>query len=561
MKILLRGGTVVNVFADSLDRADVLIEDGRIIGVGDYADELVDRVDDVSGRYICPGFIDGHIHIESTMMTPYELARMALPHGTTAVVADPHEIANVCGADGIRYMMEASRDLPLTVYFTIPSCVPATPFDESGAVMNAEDIKPFYRNDRVVGLAEMMNYPGVINGDEQVMAKIRDALAMGKRVDGHAPLICGAALEKYVAAGISSDHECSEIGEALEKLKLGQWIMIRQGTAARNEETLLPLFNEPYNRRCLLVTDDLHPVDMMGEGHIDNMIRIAARNGKSVIAAIRMASIQAAEYFGIRGVGAVAPGYRADLLVLENLNTVAVKDVYSRGERVVCDRMLREFPKPKISKRIKERVQSSFRVEKLTQDSFYIEPRGKRCRVIEVMAGQLLTFEQISDIDWSCGGISTERDILKIAVIERHLGTGHIGLGFINGLGIKCGAIASSVSHDSHNIIVVGASDGDMAVAANFVCENGGHAVVKDGEIVAAMPLPIAGLMTEATGEEIAEANDRLRTAVKSLGTASDIEPFMNMAFLSLPVIPSLKMTPGGLVDVDAQERVSLYFD
>lgn len=562
MKKLLCGGTVLNVFTDELEKANVLIEDGKIIGVGQYTSDDADIVEDVTGKYICPGFIDGHIHIESTMLTPTELAKLCLPHGTTAIVADPHEIANVCGVKGIEYMLQASAGIPMNVYFMLPSCVPATGFDESGAELYAEDIKPLYEKDRVVGLAEMMNYPGVVFGDKSVWAKINDAVNIGKTVDGHAPFLTGKELDRYVSAGISSDHECSDINEALEKIRKGQKVMIRQGTAARNLVDLLPLFEEPYNRRCLLVTDDRHPADLMNEGHIDNIIRLAVENGKSPITAIRMASLQAAEHFGIRYVGAVAPGYRADLLVLNDLDTISIEDVYSNGEKVVSGKEVIEFDAPKTDKELQEIVLNSFHLKELTVSDFHIEEKGKECRVIEIIPGQLITKEKRTEINWNeNNGIDTDRDILKLAVIERHKNTGHIGLGFINGIGMKSGAMASSVSHDSHNIIVIGTNDSDMTVAANYIRQNGGNVVVENGEIVSEMSLPIAGLMTDLSGEEIAKANENVRKAVYNFGVPQEIEPFMNMAFVSLSVIPSIKMTTQGLVDVDKQERISLYCD
>jgi len=562
MKKLLCGGTVINVFTDEMEKANVLIEDEKIIGVGQYTPDDADIVEDVTGKYICPGFIDGHIHIESTMLTPTELAKLCLPHGTTAIVADPHEIANVCGVKGIEYMLDASREIPMNVYFTLPSCVPATPFDESGAELYADDIKPLYDNPRVVGLAEMMNYPGVIFGDKSVWAKINDAINIGKTVDGHAPFLSGKALDKYVSAGISSDHECSDIEEALEKIRKGQKIMIRQGTAARNLVDLLPLFEEPYNHRCLLVTDDRHPADLMKEGHIDNIVRLAVKNGKSPITAIRMASIQAAEHFGIRYVGAVAPGYRADLLVLNDLDTVDIEDVYTNGEKVVSGKKTVEFSAPEINSDLQETVLNSFRLKELTLSDFHIEEKGEKCRVIEIVPGQLITKEKIEKINWNeNNGIDTERDILKLAVIERHKNTGHIGLGYINGIGMKSGAMASSVSHDSHNIIVIGTNDNDMMIAANHIRQFGGNVVVENGKIVAQMALPIGGLMTDLSGEEIAKANENVRNAVYNFGVPKEIEPFMNMAFVSLSVIPSIKMTAQGLVDVDKQERISLYCD
>lgn len=562
MKRLLMGGTVVNVFTGTLEGANVLIEDDRIVGVGEYTDADADVVEDVTGKFICPGLIDGHIHIESTMLTPTELAKLCMPHGTTAIVADPHEIANVCGTDGIRYMLEASRGLPLHVYFAIPSCVPATPFDESGAVLRAEDIEPFYGEEAVVGLAEMMNYPGVLAGDSDVMAKLVGARRHGKVIDGHAPFLSGKALDAYIAEGIQSDHECSNFDEALEKLKRGQWIMVRQGTAARNLEALLPLFDEPYCQRAILVTDDRHPADLMREGHIDNIIRLAVQHGKSAITAIRMATLRAAQCFGLRHVGAVAPGYRADLVVLDDLDCFDVCDVYSSGVKVVDGRRTADIAEPKISDELRRTVLNSFHVSQLSPADFHIEEKGKTCRVIGVLAGQLVTTEEHVEIDWTPeNGVDTDRDILKLAVIERHHNTGHRGVGFIRGIGLKKGAIASSVSHDSHNVIVIGTNERDMAIAANRICQVGGNVVVVDGETVAEMQLPIAGLMTDRSGSEIAEANERVRAAVCELGVAEGIEPFMNMAFVSLSVIPSLKMTTQGLVDVDRQTRVSLYVE
>lgn len=558
MKTLLKGGKVVNVFTGEIVRTDVLIEDCKIIGIGEYNE--ADRIEDVTGKFICPGFIDGHIHIESTMLTPTELTKICMLHGTTAIVADPHEIANVCGVDGIRYMMQASEGLPMQVYIAIPSCVPATPFDESGAELFAADIDGFYDHPRVVGLAEVMNYPGVIMGDSAVHEKIRRALAHGKVVDGHAPLLAGNDLDRYVSAGIQTEHECSSLHEAKEKLREGQWIMIRQGTAARNLRDLIGLFAPGFSHRCLLVTDDRHPADLLEEGHIDNIIRLAVQEGKSAVTAIQMATIQAAQCFGLRYVGAVAPGYRADLLVLDDLDTVQIRHVYAAGEKVVNDGVMVQIKAPAVDEELNEKVLHSFHTGNLTGESFRLDEKSGKCRVIQVIPGQLVTEEVHLDIDWSVNnGVDVARDILKLAVIERHKNTGHIGLGFIRGIGLKKGAIASSVSHDSHNIIVIGTNEADMALAANHICEVGGNVVVADGQILAQMPLPIAGLMSEKSGEDVAADNRLVRQAVEQLGVNDGIEPFMNMAFVSLTVIPSLKMSTQGLVDVNRMERVDLY--
>ncbi len=560
MKLLLKNGTVVNVFTGELEKTNVLIEDGKIIGVGDYEENESDMCEDVSGKYICPGFIDGHIHIESTMLTPAELANMCMPHGTTAIVADPHEISNVCGNDGISYMLQMSEGIPLNVYINLPSCVPASPLDESGAVLKAEDLKPFYSHPRVRGLAEMMNYPGVIMEDSDVIKKIEDAKANGRTVDGHAPFLRGKELDKYISAGVGTDHECSMLEEAVEKIKKGQWIMIREGTAAKNLEALLPLFELPYNHRCILVTDDRHPADIKSDGHIDNIIRSAVRAGKSPIVAIQMATIQAAQCFDLRYVGAVAPGYRADILVLDDLESVDVRDVYSAGVKIVDNKKMKKIQNPVCDEKLKQRVYNSFCVPNISEDSFHIEARGQKCRVIEIIAGELITNELIEQIDFSKNnGIDIDRDILKLAVIERHNNTGDKSVGFIKGIGLKRGAIASSVSHDSHNLIVIGTNERDMAIAAKHICRLGGNVVVVDGEVIAEMALPIAGIMSDLDGEEIAKANEKVRASVYELGVNRSVEPFMNMAFVSLPVIPSLKMTALGLVDVNRQEFVSLY--
>lgn len=564
MKTLLKGGTVVNVFTDELEKANVLIEDERIIGVGDYSEADADCVHDVFGKYICPGFIDGHIHIESTMMLPAEFAKSAVLHGTSAVVADPHEIANVCGSEGIEFMLEASEGLPLDMYIMVPSCVPATSFDESGAELSAADIEPFYRRSRVLGLAEMMNYVGVVSGDKGVMDKINSAKAKGKVINGHAPLLSGRDLDKYVAAGIRDDHECSSADEAKERIRKGQRVMIRNGTAARNLSGLIDLFDDPWNRRCLLVTDDKHAADLIANGHIDDIIRLAVKAGKSAVTGIRMATLQAAEAFGLKNEGAVAPGYSANLAVLDDLDSVSVCDVYHLGKKVVSAGKLEEFENPKISAALKERVLNSFNLSSLCEKDFHIAASGiRKCRVIDLVKHQLITEEALLDIDFSNNnGVDTEKDILKLAVIERHKNTGHIGLGFIHGIGLKEGAIAASVSHDSHNLIVIGTSEADMAFAANRVRGlGGGMVVVRKGSVVAEMPLPYAGIMTDSPASDVAKQNEAVRESVHALGVPSEIEPFMTMAFVSLPVIPKIKMTTHGLFSSESWSIVPLFAD
>lgn len=562
MRKLLKNAKVVNVFTDSLEEKDVLLENGVILGIGAYDPGEADAWEDLSGCFLCPGLIDGHIHIESTMLSPRRFAEVALPHGTTTVVADPHEIANVAGGDGLRYMLAASEGLPLSVKIALPSCVPATPFDESGAILDAAALRPFYEEERVVSLGEVMNYPGVLSGEEDLLEKISDAKEAGRTINGHAPGLSGEALCRYISAGIEDDHECTDPEEGKERILRGQWVMIREGTAAKNLSALLPLFAEPWCRRCLLVTDDRHPADLAREGEVDHLVRQAIKAGVSPLTAIRMATLQAAEHFRIPHLGAVAPGYRADLLVLSDLSAFAVRDVYCAGDKVVSQGILAPLPKEQIPEKLCAAVQDSVHMAELAKKDFLISPKAGPCRVIGVIPGQLLTEEEHFTLPFTpkTNGIDLERDILKLAVAERHRGSGHIGIGYIRGIGLKKGAIASTVSHDSHNLIVIGTSEEEMAHAANRIRQIGGGAVVvAEGQVLAEMPLPIGGLMADAPAAEVAEQNRRVREAVHLLGAPADIEPFMNMSFVSLGVIPKLKMTTLGLLQVDAWRLVPLF--
>ena len=562
MTTLLKNGTLINVFTGELEKTNVLIEDDKVIGVGDYYTEA-DKVEDVSGKFLCPGFIDSHIHIESTTLNPAELAKVTLPRGTTSLVADPHEIANVAGVNGIKYILAASEGIPLNVYVMLPSCVPAAPMEEAGAILTAADLSPLYKHPRVLGLAEMMNYVGVLYGDEDIKNKIADARANRRTVDGHAPLLSGESLDKYIAAGIQTDHECSNYDEAVEKIRKGQWVMVREGTVTKNLDGLIELFERPYCDRCVLVTDDRHPADLISEGHIDNIIRLAAKKGKSAITGIQMATIHAAQCFGLAFKGAIAPGYTADILVLNDIDTVDVRDVYTAGKKVVENKKVGEITAPEVDEALKSSVLHSLHLDPLKAEDFFIEPSEKRCRVIKTVKKQVLTDEWLTEIDFTKNnGVDVKRDILKLAVIERHKKTGHRGVGFISGIGLKEGAIASTVSHDSHNLIVIGTNDSDMALAANHLIEiGGGYVAVKDGRVLADMPLPIAGLMTFKSASESAEENETLRSTVYSLGVPTDIAPLMTMSFVSLSVIPSIKMTTKGLVDVNTQKLLSLYED
>lgn len=602
--LVLKGGRVVNVYTEQIETMDIAVEDGIIAGVGGY--DGIENVE-LKGQLVCPGFIDGHIHLESSMVSPWEFERAVLPHGTTAVVTDPHEIGNVAGLQGIDYMMEATRDLRLDVFFVMPSCVPATGLDESGAVLGARELKPYYNNPRILGLAEVMNAPGVAAGLPDLLQKAVDAAEAEKVIDGHAPFLSGRDLCAYVCAGVRSDHECSDINEAMEKLARGQWIMIREGTAARNLEALMPLFEAPYYRRCLLVTDDKHPGDLISMGHIDYIIRKAVSLGADPIRAISMGTLHGAQYFGLKDRGAVAPGMRADLVVLEDLQSFRVKAVYKDGRLAAMDGRTVEgykslSPEVQRDKRQKlerefPRVYDSFHMEEIRLEDFKLEPEGPMQRVIQLKGHELLTEERVVPWEENNGdvpgsgnagavsgagnagavpeagnagaasggglapGVSLERDIIKGAVFERHMNTGHKGLGFIGGYGLKRGAVATSVAHDSHNLIVVGTNDRDMLLAANTVRENkGGLAVAVDGVVIGQLPLPIGGIMTDASVAEVEETLEALKEKTAGLGVSQDIDAFMTLAFVSLPVIPKLRLNTYGIVDVEKQEVVAASF-
>lgn len=555
--LVLKNARIVNVFTKEIESGDVAIKDGYIVGIGEFDGE---EEIDIGGRIICPGLIDGHIHIESSMISPSEFAGAVAPHGTTAVIADPHEIANVAGEEGIRYMLEASEGLPVDIFFMLPSCVPATPLDESGADLSADELEPFYKEERVAGLAELMNSFGTVRADEEIIRKIQGANSYGKRIDGHAPFLTGKDLNAYITAGVRSDHECSSAEEAIEKLKLGQYIMIREGTAARNLEALLPLFDDKYCDRCMLVTDDKHGSDLIDNGHIDYIIRKAIRAGKDPLNAIKMATLNAAMYFGLKDRGAIAPGYIADIIVLSDLEEFTVEKVFKNGRLTVDGgKNVRAIKLPLINKEKYPRVFNSFNLREIKPSDLEIRDEGTKKRVIKVIPSQILTEELI--VESSSKQAEPDKDIIKLAVIERHKGTGHTGVGFVSGYGLKKGAIASSVAHDSHNLIVAGCTDDDMALAANTVRENGGGlAVVCDGKVLSSLPLPIGGLMCEMNVNEVEDILRVMKEQARQLGVNEGIDPFMTLAFTALPVIPKLRLLTQGVVDVDKQSYVPVMF-
>ena len=551
--LLIKNGRVVDVFSGEIEKKDVAIFGGVIVGFGDYpAREIID----VKGDFLCPGLIDGHVHIESSMVTVPEFARAVVPNGTTTVVTDPHEIANVLGLDGIRFMAESARDIPLNVFIMLPSCVPATHLETSGATLKASDLKSLLKKPWVIGMAEMMNFPGVIFRNPEVLKKIE--MAKGKRMDGHAPMLSGKGLYAYLTAGIRSDHECTTLKEAKEKLKNGMWIMIREGTTARNLRDLIPLVNPKNSRRFFFVTDDRHPKELLAEGHINSMVRQAIKWGMDPILAIQMATLNAVEYFRLDDLGIIAPGYRADIVSFDHLGQFQIKKVFKDGILVAEDgKML--FPA--IRKGKSPKAKGSVQVKPLKKDAFLLRSNQSLAKVIQLIPDQIVTKKVMKKILLKDGTAypNIKEDILKIVVIERHKATGNIGIGFVQGFGLKKGAIGSSVAHDSHNLVVVGTNDQDILKSVMAIKEmEGGLVVISDGRVLVSLPLPIAGLMSEASVFQVNLQLKALHRAVKTLGCKLP-NPFMTLSFMSLPVIPELKITDKGLVDVNQFKLIPLF--
>lgn len=538
--LVLKNAKYLNVFSNEFLCGDIAVANGLIAGVGKYDGKTEI---DVSEKLVLPGFIDAHIHLESSMVTPAEFAKAVVAHGTTTVITDPHEITNVMGIDGVEYMIQASQNLPIDVHFMMPSCVPATEIDESGAELDCKDIDLYLDNKKVLGLAEMMNYVGVINGDKNVLSKIVTSQAHHKKIDGHAPELSGNDLNAYIAAGVYSDHECSTFENALEKLRKGQFIMIREGTAAHNLKALMPLLTQQYYSRCMFATDDKHPSDLLYGGHIDYIVKQALKNGADPIVALKTATHHAARYFLLNNKGAIASGYLADIVVVDNLEDFNVETVFKCG-KLVFDGEVKDFSAPTVDEKLAEKCFDTFHLDSVTPSSFKVD--GK-LGLIGLVGGELLT-RNLGTAD----KIDVENDILKIACIERHKGTNHIGVGYVKGYSLKSGAVATSVAHDSHNIITVGCNDDDIAVAVNAIKDSkGGIAVVENGKIKALLELPIAGLMSD---EPLTTVNEKLENAKSSayeLGADKSIDPFMTLSFLSLPVIPSLRITTKGVFDAE----------
>ena len=545
--LVLKNATYVNVFSNELRTCDIAVANGLIVGMGEYEGE---QELDMTGKIVCPGFVDAHIHLESSLVSPREFAKAVLPHGTTTVITDPHEITNVMGTDGIDYMFQATEGLPIDVRFMLPSCVPATPMDESGANLDYRAIDSFYDYPRVQGLAEMMNAYGVIHNDAEVVSKIIASQAHHKKIDGHAPGLSGKDLDTYIAAGVYSDHECSDIEDALAKLRRGQFIMIREGTAARNLEALAPLLTPQYADRCMFCTDDKHPSDLLEKGHIDYICREAINKyGVDPIIAVKAACHHASRYFLLNNRGAIAPGYLADFAIIDNFQDFNVEMVFKKGVLYYDHGQLKDFPKPQIEEYLDQRAHDTFHVTPLTEDDFRdVRPRA----VIGMVPGEIVTTD-----NGYADKVDTEKDILKIAVVERHKNTHHIGLGYIQGYGLKSGAVATSISHDSHNIIVVGTNSKDMAFAVNRIVENHGGIVVTENEQVKSeLVLELAGIMSDSPLVEVNEKLEAAKDAAHALGVGHGIDPFMTLSFMALPVIPTLRITTRGIIDVVTQQYI-----
>jgi adenine deaminase len=553
--LLLCNTQLVNVYLGGVERKDIAVADGFVVGFGNYPAKK--RID-LKGRFVAPGFIDSHVHMESAMLAPSVFARAVLTHGTTAVVADPHEIANVLGTIGIDYMLQATEGLPLAVYLALPSCVPATSLETSGAVLKARDLAPYLRHPRVAALAEMMDYEGVIQENAEVLSKIATALKSGKRLDGHAPGLTGRRLHAYLVTGIGSDHECTTLAEAREKLAAGMAVMVRQGSAARNLDDLVPLVDAHTGRRMMWCTDDCHPHDLQAQGHIDGLVRRAIGKGLDPVVAIQMATLNPAEYFRLDDLGAVAPGKRADMVIFDDLHHPVVRQVYAAGQLVADQGAIR----PGILDHAVPPAPAAMNISLGALD-FTVPAQGRRLRVIDVVRDQIVTKAAVMDgsIQEGLAVSDTNRDLLKIAVIERHHHTGRIGIGFIRGFGLKKGALASSVAHDSHNIVTVGVSDEDIRGAVETVVKmDGGLVAMVQGRVLAALPLPIAGLMSDLPLDLVRGRLDALLSAARGIGCRLS-DPFMTLSFMALPVVPALKITDHGLVDVAAAKVVPLFLE
>ena len=563
--LVIKNVKVFNVYTEEFEKGNLAIADGYFIGMGDYEGEV--EIDGTR-KFIVPSFIDSHIHLESAIVSPAKFRDAVVSHGTCAVVCDPHEITNVAGVEGLQFILDTTNDLDIDCYVMVPSCVPATPLDESGARFEAEDIVKNYGKDRVLGLAEFMNCFGLVHNDESCINKCVETINSDLLIDGHAPNVTGKELNAYCTCNVSTDHECSFMKEALEKIKAGQKVEIREGTACHNLQGLVGLIKNPYYQSCLFATDDKHPGDLINLGHIDHIIRLAIKRGADPLKCYKIASYNAANHYGLKRMGAIAPGYKANFLILDNYKKVIINSCYLNGKQVsVGNEILEKFShKENIDKSKYSAVFNSFNLKELTENDFMFKmPDGEaKANVISLVPGGILTKcnEVKLNKDTKEFGVDINKDIVKLAVVERHKNTGHIGLALINGYGLKVGAVASSVSHDSHNIIVVGTNAKDMALAANTIRKNqGGLCITNNGEVVKELAFEIAGLMTCQDINYVSDTMEEMKEiCYNQFGVNKVYDPFMTLAFISLPVIPDVKLTTLGLVKVDTQEMIPPIF-
>lgn len=546
-QLVFKNAKIVNVFSHEIISGDLAIDNGIIVGIGSY--EGTKNID-LDGKFIVPGLIDSHVHIESAMVTPQEYAKAVVPRGTTTIIADPHEIANVCGLEGIEYMLKSSENLPLDVYFMLPSCVPATNFENSGAILNSEDLSKLVNHPKILGLGEMMNYPGVIYKDEEVIKKLTIANKNNKIIDGHGPNIKNEELNAYVISGVATEHECSTIDELVDRIRLGVYVMIREGSAARNLEVLIRGVNGFNYNRCLFCTDDRHPEDILKSGHIDNNIRLAIKNGLDPICAIQIATINAANCYNLKQVGAIAPGYKADLLIVDNLKDFNIEEVYKSGELVGKNKE----PLFEVSPLHMSSVLNTVKINNVNKNDLAIKLKDDIVNVIRLLPHNLVTEKVSRKIDSENNEFryNEKLDILKLVVVERHKNTGNIGLGLVENFKLKKGAIASTIAHDSHNIIAVGDNDEDILKVIQEVKKlDGGIAISSQNKILETLSLPIGGIISDKSIDYVNEKLERmLEIAYNNLNVNKEIDPFMTLSFLALPVIPQLKLTDRGLFDV-----------
>ncbi|WP_299091260.1 adenine deaminase [uncultured Metabacillus sp.] len=554
--LVIKNGRIIDVFNGDIIEETIAITDGVIVGIGDY--EGVKTID-AKGKFISPGFIDGHVHIESAMVTPAQFSQLVVPHGVTTVIADPHEIANVSGSKGIQFMIDTAKNVPLNIYFMLPSCVPATPFENAGARLSAEDLRPFYENENVIGLGEVMDFPSVFHQDPAMMEKLTNANQLKKKMDGHAAGISGDPLNVYLAAGIKTDHECITPEEAYDRLKRGMYVMLREGSAAKDLVSLLPVVTERNARRCLFVTDDKHLDDLIAEGSIDYSVALSIANGLDPMLAYQMATINAAECFGLLTKGAIAPGYDADFVLLNELETVDIDQVFIKGE-LIAEKG--NCLNTSTSLLVPDPLTNTVHLKEFTLEDIQIKcPNHAVANIIEIIPNKIVTRHIVEKIEERTGVFqpSIEKDQLKLAVFERHRNTGNIGLGIVKGFGLSSGAVATTIAHDSHNVVAVGTNDQDLIKAVNMMTTmGGGMVVIKDGEVLASLPLEIAGLMTANQFDHVNEGLKQIDHALTEIGFTGDFNPFLTLSFLALPVIPELKLTDLGLFQVKEFKHINI---